>query len=436
MRSYVIPDRLPPKGFLSKSKIARFRRCPEAFRRIRDGEPDFQWNDDEDAEDLSEVGILYHRTVEIEFETRKAEGRLDEIPDDDELIDTLKLAAIRGSESLVDLRTVERTEEILRDSACNLSFKGGVGAEIPFKLQLYSERDFVGIFDLVREKVTTDGRTIELVDWKTGWNVLDEDQARRNVQVAAYLAAGKRLWPDADVRFVLEYVAAGGRTVVSWTKALDDTIMAYLRDVVHRIDANNEAEKQLKERSEALHQPLSDPTVWPARVGQHCASCGFRTSCKAYDEFVTRFGYEPRPPFANLPVEEIAREAIVAKTVETLFEKRRKDAYAMINERMGGQRRASFHGYDFTKVRKPKRAPIRPDDALHILVDNGVPLPQAAEAVKQNVIRYFDEECIDDFAKYQPRGWKGRVKKLIQDTRVVLGLSEHLEARESDGGAY
>lgn len=139
------------------------------------------------------------------------------------------------------------------------------------------------------------GAILEIVDWKTYFQALTEEQAREELQLRWYLIEAKKIWPNARVyRFTFVFVR------INVTVSLDFTP-----------DEIDEWEPAIAGRIEAIEHAES-VGEFPPMPGSHCRLC--RLNCPVADD--------PR----RLPVRVPSREVAVKVAGEILVHEQRLKA--------------------------------------------------------------------------------------------------------------
>jgi hypothetical protein len=106
---------------------------------------------------------------------------------------------------------------------------------------------------------------LEIVDWKTYFKGLTEDQALKELQVQWYLVEAKKAWPGfARYRFTFDFVRLGWTLSIVFTADEVDALAPVVQTAIDQV-----------ERAEATGE-------FPALPGSHCALC--RLACPVVDD--------------------------------------------------------------------------------------------------------------------------------------------------------
>jgi putative RecB family exonuclease len=116
------------------------------------------------------------------------------------------------------------------------------------------------------------GEGIVVVDYKTGRSVLTVDDARSSLALAVYASAAARTLRRRCTRVELHHLPTG--EVVAW-----DHTEATLADRLRRADSLAARLGSLDERYRAGMSAAEADEEFPARVGQQCGWCEFRSVC-------------------------------------------------------------------------------------------------------------------------------------------------------------
>lgn len=118
-----------------------------------------------------------------------------------------------------------------------------------------------GIMDLVEIK---DG-FIRITDWKKAGNVMSKAEMSRDIQVALYLAAARRIWPEHTIVARWWYCEPNINVSVEWTEEIDDYAMTMAQAACFR------KETVTGER-------------WACRFQSSCSWCAYSGDCPEYAE--------------------------------------------------------------------------------------------------------------------------------------------------------
>ena len=130
-----------------------------------------------------------------------------------------------------------------------------IALEQSFSFPITAEFTMRGRIDRV-DKLASN--SLEIIDYKTGYNPPSETELKQNLQLATYFLAAKNLWPEiTTIRLTLHYLRPD--KVVSFTP-----------------ERSFAAETQ--SRLSMLVNELKTSDFAP-RPGKHCDQCSFRTLC-------------------------------------------------------------------------------------------------------------------------------------------------------------
>lgn len=236
---------------LSASQIKRYRGCPRSWAWSRDrGRPAA-------AGTRYALGSAVHAALRDVAAARWAAR--DPAPlYEDELLAALAAVAAGGEEPL-DPATHAAAAWLLAGVAPVALGPQLLAPETAWRLRLGDGApDVVGIWDAV----TGGPWSVDVVDWKTGGDVPDDPEA--DPQVGIYLAAAAALWPDAEHRVVLRYLALGRSVRIRGTPEL----------VAHHLAA-------VRGTADAIKDGRNHPTP-----GEACAWCNYHGSCDAAAAFL------------------------------------------------------------------------------------------------------------------------------------------------------
>jgi len=114
------------------------------------------------------------------------------------------------------------------------------------------------------------GEVLEIVDWKTHYQVWTADRVRASFQAQFYAARARRIWPGFRVyRVILVFVRFGAAVPVEYTAADLDRVDTY----VEALEAGQAA---------AIREHEATGAPWPATPGDHCGYCSL--ACPVVDE--------------------------------------------------------------------------------------------------------------------------------------------------------
>lgn len=120
--------------------------------------------------------------------------------------------------------------------------RDGKGQEFPIHGFLSLVIDRIDLKKRGKDGLVGPGAHIRIVDYKTGYDKLEHEDAEADPQVKAYLMAAKTLFPEAeDISFELHYTTLGQKVgPIHWTPALDRWTRVSLREVLRRIRTSRE----------------------------------------------------------------------------------------------------------------------------------------------------------------------------------------------------
>jgi putative RecB family exonuclease len=120
--------------------------------------------------------------------------------------------------------------------------------ELSNRLELYGKLD----------RIDDAGGAVDVIDYKTGRRILDEDELKRDLAAQVYVLAAARAYerPVRAVRFI--YLATGTQT--SWYPEADDL-------------------REIEERLVRLTDEIRATQRFVARPGASCRFCAFALRC-------------------------------------------------------------------------------------------------------------------------------------------------------------
>lgn len=146
-----------------------------------------------------------------------------------------------------------------------------IGSEVPFTLALGEVApgvfgNAIGVIDRIDVLSWEPRLVLRGVDYKTGNNLLDIEEAELDPQACLYMAALKRLFPKAvDIQFELHYLGRGKKTgPVRWSPELDRWALMSARNVLWRI-------RNMK--------------GFPETPGWHCGDCARQDACAGFKAY-------------------------------------------------------------------------------------------------------------------------------------------------------
>ncbi len=298
---------------VSASRVKLYRRCGQAYT--------FRYVDKVGGGASSapaEVGKAVHAVIEA-----YALDHPGHVATQQQLHDQLAALAARGDvahEYLDGARAV-----IDKIDKLNLGITiDGYGPEHHFTLRLDEEVFVHGYIDFIRYGDDA-GETIEIVDWKSGRNRVEEPAY--DEQVGLYLVWAREAFPDAKrITFVLAYLAREEQDRIEWTPDLDRW---------HR--QSTIAAVRSMRRGYA-----------PARVGDACTWCDYSDRCSAFADHVAKIEAAPQSDVAALPLDDLLTARSDVKGAVKALETRQKALDGEVKRRIADNDDKALRGEALT----------------------------------------------------------------------------------------
>jgi RecB family exonuclease len=265
-------------GRISPSAISRYQSCPKQYR----------LHDLERRAPKQEPSPVLARANAVHHALERFFGLSDEHRLPENLERALRLVwpehrvgvfrsvddeVFHGQAALEMLRVFGRTFDL---DPLPLARERWLTAELPSGVQVFGKVDRI---DPLR------GGGIEIIDYKTGANMLDERDLRVEPAIWVYVAAAEAAYDEIVRRVRLIYLPAG--VDVSWEPERDDVL-------------------ELRKRLIRKVNEIEGATAFEATPGEHCRWCAFQLRC----EERTRVTLDELVPVEGLPfdlVESIER---------------------------------------------------------------------------------------------------------------------------------
>lgn len=158
-----------------------------------------------------------------------------------------------------------------------------------------------GFIDLVVEH--EDG-TIELIDYKSQWKPIKQEEADSDIQAGMYLTVASEIWPDRPIRFTFDLLRYGTVTTI-WP----DEKIAIFKD-------------WLKTKYDWI-ESVTDPQ---ATIGNNCKWCSFVDVCPKAQDLIQNgswdlvVGEDPTDQSRDEMLDSLAR----IKAAKTLLDKKQR----------------------------------------------------------------------------------------------------------------
>jgi hypothetical protein len=158
-----------------------------------------------------------------------------------------------------------------------------------------------GFIDLVVEH--EDG-TIELIDYKSQWKPIKQEEADSDIQAGMYLTVASEIWPDRPIRFTFDLLRYGTVTTI-WP----DEKIAIFKD-------------WLKTKYDWI-ESVTDPQ---ATIGNNCKWCSFVDVCPKAQDLIQNgswdlvVGEDPTDQSRDEMLDALAR----IKAAKTLLDKKQR----------------------------------------------------------------------------------------------------------------
>lgn len=360
-------------GRVSASRLRLYRLCGKAW--------DFRYAQrlpSKEAGAPAMVGRAVHLVIE-----EASNSKPGEIVSQDDLTKTLARLAAEGD---IDHEHVQGAREVI-EKIENLRLEDaveGYGAEHHFELDLDGVK-LHGYIDFVRYG-SADRTHIEITDWKTGFNRVENPEY--DEQVGVYLLWARREFPEAKrITFQHSYLALQETGRVEWTQELDDWHVTSIQASVKSMARG----------------------YVPARVGKQCTWCDYTDRCEAFQRYVAEPVEAEPSGVAALTEEELLKRRRDAKQKAKLSEAHAKVLDEEIARRIDAEKRSLRGGG--LKARWGQRGwrKLEARDLLTISQEAGLSIEELLPACKPSVkelgkILKGNEEALDVAARFIQQG--------------------------------
>lgn len=267
--------------FVSRAKIDLFNQCGLRF--------DLKYIKKEkglveaDNEQPSLFGNLVHTVLEKYF----TKGN------EDKILDLYKKEFEKSSLASKDF--FDKGYLLLEAYVKDMGTKEILGVETPFQFYLSNGVPVKGVIDRI-DKLSEE--EIELIDYKTGFLSISENEMRSDVQLGIYELVVRQLYPWAKrVKLTLNYLNFGPTSIYK-SEEERTTLASYLISMYNRIDKAIEEKQELK-----------------PRINKFCSFCEYKSKCVEYKTFLSSKDVDEQATFngiispANdivIPVEQVS----------------------------------------------------------------------------------------------------------------------------------
>ena len=269
--------------YLSNTKVTLWEKCGKAY------ESRYIKHLPSAAGPAAGLGRAVHRTLELLLMEGMASERL--LPLSRERATKIFQAAF-VEEELVGAALFEEGLRMVHgfvEDEGVFDHRGVMAVEHPFKVQLGSI-GARGVID--RIELLPDGG-VRIVDYKTGRLLPTPDELATGLQLTLYEAVVRRIYPWVTrVELAIWNVRHRVRMATSRTPEQVAAVFPYL---------------------EAIGAALSQATVFPARIGTHCAFCDYRQGCSDYQAVLDGTGAVPSVPLDDVEAVASERQGIAAR---------------------------------------------------------------------------------------------------------------------------
>lgn len=355
-----VPEKLSrvPRRHCGMSQVTRYLRCPRQsyyadVLKLADGS-------DRTA---AESGILVHAAIAYVAVERAKSGRLREPVTEADLLEACDGVVARGDWTHLD--AVPQARAQLATAAARIDFSFTAVDEHGPLVERGIE---IPVGDGVLAGTTLDmveyvGDAVLLRDWKTSSHYDAPETKGHDFQAGLSLAWAKQMWPDRDVRFVLDYVVLGETVEIPWSAELDDWARSRARAFVQRLRAKKDDDSEL--------------FGWPGRFGSHCNYCAYTKRCETFKVETAKSLNDREPVTLDEVAEELYRWESVATVSGNYVEKLRRLGKKLASEALGSNRGKLLAGrFPVELVSVKKKAEDKPREAyMYQLLKVGDPLP-------------------------------------------------------------
>lgn len=392
----------PPRGpsdallNLSANRAAKWEECPHAYEK-------------EYVQGRSRIagpvpaplrkGAAGHRALEVLARRRL----LGEMPASEPVSKAELETELRNAASSYRLSTVEY-RELLRavgSARSRLDFSRTLAVEEPFELNLSEGVYAVGKFDRLDEveqpatRWRAGGTWLQVVDYKTGDDVMTVDEATADLQVGLYLAALHEATGQRNITFRLWYLAHNRDVWVDWSRDLHDLTLR---------------------RLDRIAQEMRTATTFPGNVGAHCSTCPFRSECTYYASAIR--GEATPLTDAARGDEELLKERRRCSNLAKLFDAQRKECDEVIRAQLVDRPLIVGAGLRAKLVTRTQYRDPPLDALVRTLSEQTGAEPEAIRAAVTGV----DRRALKDYLE----GLDGDVRKRVDE--ALDGLYEPYDA--------
>lgn len=361
-----VPDRLkrPTAHHTSASKLKKFSECQFQFflEVVREEKIERQT-------DAMDSGKLEHAAVEyVTVERAKALDFARPVTPE-ELHAALDVVVGReafNAESLMHAREVLAKAAHKIDLAFVARDEHGPLVERKFELPVGAGVVVGGILDLV-EFVGDDLALIR--DYKGGQ--FREPRPEKSPAVGIYAEWASLLWPEREIRVVLQYLALDVEDEVRGEELLEARALAksLARAVVTKARVRSQ-----------------DDDAWPATFGGHCARCPYTAKCPTFQARMAEPIGEHEPETLDELVDAIYRFGPVATVAAKKVQEWRKKAIELAAPALGASGRALVGGYPI-RVKTITRKGYEVKTSTYQQLDVDDPSPEAVAAEQERVAK-------------------------------------------------
>lgn len=261
---------------LSFTRLTKFETCPLAYRlayidRVR-AEPGVP----------ARFGRAVHSVLERLLREAIEQERIGKLPEE------RAWELLRQAWAAESLSGVKLYEEAIRMVQHFIAAEGVVdprnvlAIEREFRI-VVGEFTVIGVLDRVNR---IDDQTVEVVDYKSNYQLFSSDQVESSLQLSLYHVAAQHLWPWAKrVQLTFDMLRHGVRQRTSRTPEELEVALGYVQ---------------------ALGHQMQNAARYAPRLGPGCAYCDYREQCPAYADALA--GKRSFVSAASDDLEVVARE--------------------------------------------------------------------------------------------------------------------------------
>lgn len=328
---------------LSASKIRKFRQCRASWEACY---VDENWDDESYP---IQVGNITHGALErIVGEDLSLEEALKLAVEED--VDDPPLEAVNEARDLV--------EQYLATEYA--TFDNTVDVERRFKIDV-GEHQLTGIIDRVDD---IGNGVFEIIDYKTGYLPICQDELDHSLQMHAYHLAAQQLYPDAD-RFVMsiDMIRHDQRVTTTGTPTDMENVSIYIQAM-----------------GDKMEQAV-DEGNFPPSLHQYCCYCHIRHDCEVYQDAISN-------PLDVLFHEGVDAEDIIeqmerVKAVEKVLKQRKSELETLLVQAVedSGEDKLMLTGHS-VRVSSSRRGEYPPELAIPLLQEHGVDIAPMVRVYK------------------------------------------------------